>query len=247
MQKSRVIGRSHELENIDGGVGVRRQGVPQVGIEVGQAGAIDNEIEVLLQAARDLGVESEARLRNVAFDDFDLVAQKVEEPVAMTVEERIEYRRLFHHLFEAPLGRIRLLAADQKIDLLHVGQIQKRVRQPDFADEAGDTDQHDVLSCECPANGESRGLPVALKIDDGPRRCKRPALGWNHCRTQVFYGDIQLPRQSLRSPAPVGILFPYASERAARADDRLQQSARRRAIAKLQAVSYDALDAKMLG
>ncbi len=56
-----MIGRSHELENIDCGVGVRRQGVAQVGIEVGQAGAIDDQIEILLQAARGLGVEPEAR------------------------------------------------------------------------------------------------------------------------------------------------------------------------------------------
>src|SRR4029077_2054858 len=106
MQKSCVIGRSHELENIYGGVRIRRQGVPQVGIEVGQARAINNEIKVLLQAACRLGVESQARLRNVAFDNLDLVVQKVEEPVAMMVEKRVENRRIFHHLFETALGRI---------------------------------------------------------------------------------------------------------------------------------------------
>ena len=164
----------------------------------------------------------------------------------MPVKERIEHRRIFHHLFKTPFGRIRLLSADQKIDLLHVRQIEKRVRQPDLADETGYADQHDLLSRECPANGKSRGLSLPPKIDDGPGWRERPPLGGNDCGAQVFHGDIQLSRQSLRSPAPVWILFPNARERSARSNDRLQQSSRRRATAKLQTVGHDPLDAQIL-
>ncbi len=144
--------------------------------------------------------------------------QEVEEPVAVPVKERIEYRRVLHHLLEAAFGRIRLLSANKEIYFFYVGQIQKRVRQPDLADEAGNADQHDVLSRECPANGKSRGLSLPPKIDDGPGWRERPPLGGNDCGAQVFHGDIELSRQSLRSPAPVWILFPNARERPARTD-----------------------------
>ena len=165
-----MIRRSHEFENIDGSIRVGRQCVAQVGIEVGQARTVNDQIQVLLQMARRLGAESEAWLGDIPFDDLDLVAQKAEKPVAVALKQRIEHRRVFHHLLEAPVRGIRLLPADQQVDPFHVGQVQKRIRQPDLADEPGNADQHHLLSRKCPANGKSRSLPLALKMDDGPRR-----------------------------------------------------------------------------
>ena len=113
MQEPRVIRRSYELKDIDRSVRISREGVAQVGIEIRQARAVNNQIQVLLQMAGNLGAESKPRLGDVPFDDLDLLAQKIREPVSMPLKQRIEHRRLFHHLLETPLRRIRLLPADQ--------------------------------------------------------------------------------------------------------------------------------------
>src|SRR5580692_3372485 len=148
MYKSSMIRGSYELENIDRGIRVGRNRVAQVRIEIRQPRAVDDQIQILLQTASRLAIESEPRPGNIPFDHLDLVPQKIEKPVPVALKQRIEYRRVFHHFFETALRRIRLLPPDQQINSLHVRQIQKCVRQPDFANEPGDADQHDLLSGE---------------------------------------------------------------------------------------------------
>ena len=43
-----MIRGSHKFQDVYGGIGVGGKRVPQVGIEVGQARAINNEVEILL-------------------------------------------------------------------------------------------------------------------------------------------------------------------------------------------------------
>src|SRR5260370_33232799 len=133
MHQPSVIGGSDELEDVDGSVRVGSKGIAYIRIEVRQARAINNEVEVLLQPARRFGAESKPRLSDVSFDDLDLVTQKFEKPIAVPLEQRIEYRRVFHHLLEAAFCRVRLLPADQQANPLHVRQIQQCNSPADFA------------------------------------------------------------------------------------------------------------------
>ena len=69
---------------------------------------------------RAVSASSPSPAAYIAFDHLDLLAQKLRKPVAIPLKQRIENRRFFHHLLEAPLRRIRLLPPDQQIDPFHI-------------------------------------------------------------------------------------------------------------------------------
>src|SRR5437660_6345625 len=112
MQKSSVIRRSHELKDINWSVRVGRESVAQIRVKVRQTRTINNKVQAFLQAARAFATESEPGLRHVAFNDLNFLTQKIRQPIAKTIEQRIEHRRVFHHLLETALRRIRLLLSN---------------------------------------------------------------------------------------------------------------------------------------
>ncbi len=77
VQQSGVIRAPHKLKDIDGSIRVSNQCIAQIGVEVRQARAVDDEVEVSLQTARSLRTQSEPGLRNIALHDFDPVAQEI--------------------------------------------------------------------------------------------------------------------------------------------------------------------------
>src|SRR5438270_9191975 len=191
MKKARVIRATNKVQNVYRSLGVGGERVAQIRIEIGQSRAVDDEIEILLEMAQGVGAESETRSGNVPLDNLDFFVQELEEPVSMPLKQRIEYWRVLHHLLETALGRIRFLPSNQQIDLFDIGQIHKRVRQPNLANETGDADQHHVLFRKCLAYRESWRLPLTLKMNDWPRPGRRLALGRNHCGQQGIDGNIQ--------------------------------------------------------
>ena len=94
-----MIAAAGKFKNVERRVGICRERVPQVGIKVGQPGAVDNEVKILLQRSRYFFALGETPLSDVSFNDFNLVSQKIRQPIAVTLEQRIEHGRLFHHLF----------------------------------------------------------------------------------------------------------------------------------------------------
>src|SRR5579859_6975513 len=151
--------------------------------------------------------QSQAGLRHITFNNLNLVAQKICQPVAMPLKQRIEDGRLFQHLLEAPICWIGLLAADQQINSFYFGQIQKSIRQPYLANESGYPNQQDLLACKGTAHGKSGSLPVSVEMDDRPNLCRNLAMGRNHRSAKSFDRNIEMSRQSLRSAAAIRHIF----------------------------------------
>ena len=54
VDQTAMIRVPHEVQNVHSRVDVRGQSIAQIGIEVGQSGAIDDEVKVRLETLRDL-------------------------------------------------------------------------------------------------------------------------------------------------------------------------------------------------
>src|SRR5579859_155490 len=201
---------------------------------------------MLLQVRSDVGTEAEAGPGNVSFYNFDLVAQEIGKTGAVAVKQRIKYGRFFHHLLEPGLGGIRFLPADQQINVLHFGQIEKGIHEPDFADESGHANQHDLFSGEGSTHRKTWGLPVPVKMDDGANGYHNPSLGGYDCGSERVDRNIEMSSQSLGRTTPVWHVFAQRGERATRTDHRIQQSPGSNAVTKFEAIGHDVLDAKML-
>src|SRR5580658_8180684 len=122
-------------------------------------------------------------------------------------EEWIEYRRFFDHLFEAALGGIRFLLANQQVDAADLRQVEQHVGQPDFADKAGYADEHDVLTGECPPDGEHRRFVFVIEMHNRTRWRGWPAVGADGCRFDFLEWDVQLPCQCFRGAPTVRTLL----------------------------------------
>src|SRR5579864_1099082 len=246
MQKPGVVGATDKFENVEGCVGVRCKSVAKVGIEIGEAGAIDDQIEILLQGASYIKTQTQPGLGDIALDHLDFIAQEHGQEVAVAIEERIEYRRVFDHLLEAAFTGIRLLTANQQIDSLHFRQFQQRIGEPDFADEPGHANQQHLLAGKSAAHRKSRKLFLAVKVND--RAHSRWPLSM--CRSnrgpQFFEGDVEMAGESFRSTAAVRHVLAERSEGAAGTNHRFEQPAGCGAVTEFQAVRNDALDAEML-
>ena len=70
----------------------------------------------------------------------------------------IENRRFLENFLEAPLRGRRALPADQQINLADLRDFVQELRQPNFADKAGDSNQQNVLSRERVADRKRLGL-----------------------------------------------------------------------------------------
>src|SRR5215467_1137933 len=106
MEKAGMVGTAHELENMDRSVDIGGKGIAQIGIEVGQAGAVDDEIKVPLQVSRHLIGNSKAELRDIALDNLDFFAQESGESAPILLKQRVEDRRFLDHLLKPALRRI---------------------------------------------------------------------------------------------------------------------------------------------
>ena len=90
----------------------RRQRIAQVGIEIRQARAVDNEIEMLAKFFVGSERKSQVWLSDVAFHHFDFFPDESRQIQAISRVERIKNWRFLDHLFETVDGWVRFLAAD---------------------------------------------------------------------------------------------------------------------------------------
>ena len=70
MQQRRMIRSANEFDQVISRVHVHSQRIPQIGIKIRQPRAVDDEIKILLQPCRDLRLQPQPRLRNIALHDF---------------------------------------------------------------------------------------------------------------------------------------------------------------------------------
>ena len=150
------MGIANEIEHVGGGADVRRESVAKIGIEIGEPGAIDDHVERILEAAAHFGLQAEAGFRDVAFDDFDMLAQEFGEERAVAVGEAFEDGRFFDDAAETVERGGGLIAADEQIDLADFREVGEKTREPDFADEAGGADEENVFAAKRITNGKRR-------------------------------------------------------------------------------------------
>ena len=112
MHQAGVVALADEFEQMGRGINVGGEGVAQVGIEVGEAGAVDDEIEGGGEAFAGGGVEAEAGGAYVAFDDFEFFFEEGAEVAAVAFLEAIDGGGFFEDFFEAALGGGGAVAAD---------------------------------------------------------------------------------------------------------------------------------------
>ena len=158
MHQAGVVALAQEIEQIARRIDVGGERVAQVGIEIGEAGAVGNDVERALEARLRRGVEAQAGLADVAFDDFDFFAKN-----AARFAPCISCRRssvgdsstIFSKRRCAEVVRLRRISS---VILRDVGNFFEQVHEPDLADEAGDTDEQEVTLTESVADGEAAGL-----------------------------------------------------------------------------------------
>src|SRR4029077_11832059 len=132
-------------------------------IEIGEASAVRDHVERALEARLSRGVQAKARLADVAFDDFDFVAEKRGEIRTVNFLKPIKRRRLFDDFFKAALRGSGAIAADQQGNLCDAGHFLKQVHKPDLANEPRDADEQKMLASERLADGQARDLRRAAE------------------------------------------------------------------------------------
>ncbi len=236
----------HKLQDTHRRIRIRRQRIPQIRIEIRQSRTVYDHIKILLQPPRHLRIQPQPRLRDVALHHFNFFSQILREPRPILFKQRIEYRRLLHHLLEPPLCRIRFLPPDQQINPPDLRQLHQRIRQPDLANKSGHSDQHHMPARQRPPHRKPCGLPLSLEMHNRPFQRRRLPPRPNHRPPQLLERNIQLPRQGLRRPPPIRTLLSDSRECSPRPDHRLQQPSRRHAVAKLQPIRHHTFHSEML-
>ncbi len=99
-----------------------------------------------MQACLRLRRETQSRLADVSFHDFDFFSQEVRQLGAVQFMQGIERRGFLDNLFKAALRRSCAVTPDQQRDLADIGNLLQQVHKPDFPDEAGHANQKQVLS-----------------------------------------------------------------------------------------------------
>jgi hypothetical protein len=87
-----MIGLADKLEHVHGSVDVGQQRVPQVGIEIREPRAVDDQVEILAQPVADRGRKAKAGLGNIAFNHFDAFSEETRQPRAMPRPQGIKDR-----------------------------------------------------------------------------------------------------------------------------------------------------------
>ena len=125
MNQAGVVAFAKEFQEPQRRVHVGVDRIAQIGIEFGQAGAVDHQVERAGQALPRRRVQTKPCLADVALDDLNPLAQEGSEIMPVAFVQRIEGRRLFDKLFEAPLCCRRPAAANQQGDLADAGKIRE--------------------------------------------------------------------------------------------------------------------------
>src|ERR1700689_3769645 len=162
MQRKGVGAFFKEIEDVGGGADVYGEGVTQVGVEIGQAGAVDDYVESAGELLLVLRAETEVRFADVAVNHFEALAEKFGEFVAVTIGQFFEYWRFFDYALQALQGSVGAIVADEQVDAADFGEIAEEICQPDFSDEAGGAYEQDIPSAERGASG--KGLVAVARF-----------------------------------------------------------------------------------
>src|SRR5690349_24941074 len=103
MQQPCVIAPADEFSHVDGGVYIRRKRISQVRIEVGEPGAVDDQIKVRAQPRGNVSIDSQPGLSHIALDHFNLFVDELQELRSVFLVKWIEYGRFFSQLLKALL------------------------------------------------------------------------------------------------------------------------------------------------
>src|SRR5260370_26942928 len=71
-----MIAGANKIQEMLGGLDVRRNGVAQIGIEIGEARAVYDQVERTRQAHADIFFQAKPGLTYIAFAHIDLFAEK---------------------------------------------------------------------------------------------------------------------------------------------------------------------------
>ena len=147
-----MLAMAEKLQNVIHGVDVGGERIAQVGIEIRETRAVCDHVHRLLQPRLRFRVQAQARLAGIAFHHFHFVLQEGRQAGSVPLVQGVEGRRLLHNFLEAALRGRGAVAPDEQRDFADVGNFFQQVHQPDFADEAGHADQHDVFPGQCLAH-----------------------------------------------------------------------------------------------
>src|SRR5262245_1320081 len=244
VQQRRSVAAAQEIDQVKRAVNIDRQRLTQVGVEIGQAGAVYHQVETGLHALERRRRHPEARLRDVAFDDFDLFAQEGAEIVAVPGVQVFEERRFGDDLFEAAQSRRRTLAAYEQVDLGDLRNLFEDLRQPDLADEPCEADEQDAFARERPTHGEPFDLFVGLEDYRGRVERDDLAFGGGHRVVEHLFviGEAKVSREPFGRDSPVGPSADDPRQRLPRPDHRREQTACGQAVAEFVAVGDQSLD-----
>src|SRR5258707_8858396 len=176
MHQRSVIAGANKMQEMFGGFDVGRNGVAQIGIEVGKAGAIYHEIERFRELCAYTFLQTETGLTNIAFYNVYLLAQEFAQARAVLLLQAIERRRVFDDFFEAALRGGGTVAANQQRNFADVRNLLEQVHHPDFADKSGHADQQDVFAGQRATDAEAIDWRSASKGHNGrPVQCDAAA------------------------------------------------------------------------
>ena len=167
MDQAGVVGPAHKIQDVHGGIDVGSQGIAQVGIKVGQAGAVDNQVQPAPQAGGNLRGQSEPRLARIAFNNVHPFREKSCQTGAIALMKGVKDRGFLDHLFKTPQRGIGLLPPDEQVDSADFRQVREKVDQPDLSYETGHANQHDVPARQGAAYRQRMGLAAAVKAHKG--------------------------------------------------------------------------------
>src|SRR5580700_43011 len=165
---------------------IARQAFAQVGIEICQAGTIDDEVQIARQLRSFLRDNPQSRLAHVALDHFHSLGDVLRETLAKLLLQRIEYRRFLENFLKAPLRGRCALAPDQQVDLPDLRDFVQKLRQPYLSDKPRYADQENVFPFEGAPHREGFALSFPVEYDQGACVRRLGALGWQNCLFQVL-------------------------------------------------------------
>src|ERR1051325_1471175 len=129
-----MVGRSNEIEEMFGGFDVRRNGLAQVGVEVGQARAIYDQVQRTRKARPNTLFKAETGLADISFNHFNFLAKEIAELRAVTFLQTVEYGRFRYNFFETTLGAGGPIAPDLLGYFANIWNLLQQVYHPDFPD-----------------------------------------------------------------------------------------------------------------
>src|ERR1700683_1253717 len=178
MQQRGVGAFFQEIEDVGGGADVYGEGVTQVGVEIGQAGAVDDYVQSAGEVLLVLRAEAEVRFAAVAGSHFHALAEKLCEFVPVTFGQFFEYWGFLDYALQALQGSVGAIVADEQVDAADFRQIGEEICQPNFSDEACGAYEQDIFFAQRGASREGLGGVARFVGDDRDVHFGRAAFGW---------------------------------------------------------------------